>query len=336
MKNRPQISVIIPFYNSEKHLKRCVNSIMRQTFTDLEIILVCDGSEDGSPDIAKKLAEEDDRIIILDIPHGGVSVARNKGLEIATGDYVMFADSDDAMNIYIMNRMMKVMAKTKADIVTCSIERTDTFKETEPLSDTISYKTYKKNEYLRLFFKIKSNEWVHYPVAKLYKRELLPLPLYPPGIRVGEDVLGTYLALSKAKNITALRDTGYYYYTNPNSATADFGKKDFDLIRVWDQMVDVTKGIKPDHAYARLGRQRINFTLLLRMLTQMSAKEIRKNYAAEQKRLLRDLRRCEDDLLRSPVVVSRKFMIFLLCHLYDPVAAGCNLYVYIKNAVSAK
>lgn len=331
MKNKPLISVIIPFYNSEKHLKRCLNSITKQTYRELEIILVCDGSEDGSLYMAKKLSEEDDRIIIVEIPHSGVSVARNTGLEKATGKYIMFADSDDAMNIYIIKRMMTVMEKTEADIVSCGIERTEIIEYDEPLPETVSFDTFTQKEYLRLFFKINSNEWVHYPVAKLYKKELLPLPLYPPGIRVGEDVIGTYLAVSNAQKIVALSDTGYYYYINPQGATADFGEKDFDLIKVWDQMVKVTKGKTPDHAYAQLGRHRINFTLLLRLLTQVPAKEIRKKYSVQQKKLLKDLRRCERKLLHSPVITSRKAMIFLLCHMYDPMAVLCDLYVHMKR-----
>ena len=334
MDKKQLISVIMPFYNSEKHLKRSVNSITKQSYRELEIILVCDGSEDGSLDIAKQLAKEDDRIVIIEISHGGVSVARNTGLEKAKGRYIMFADSDDAMNIYIIKRMMMLMEKTRADIVSCGIERTEIIEYDRPLPETISFDTFTQKEYLRLFFKINSNEWVHYPVAKLYKRELLHLPLYPPGIRVGEDVLGTYRAVSKAKKIVSLSDTGYYYYLNPKSATADFSEKDFDLIRVWDRMLYATKGIKPDHAYARLGRQRINFTLLLRMLTQVPAEEIRSNYPVQQKKLLRDLRRCEKELLHSPVIASRKAMIFLLCHMYDPIATLCDLYVRLKRKIT--
>ena len=331
MKNKPLVSVIIPFYNSKKHLRRCVKSITEQTYTDVEIVLVNDGSEDGSSEIARQLAGEDERITIIEIPHSGVSVARNTGIEKASGSYIMFADSDDVMNIYIIKRMVTLMLKTDADIVTCKIERTERPEADRTLSETVSFETYSKKSYLRLFFKINSNSWVHYPVAKLYKRELLPVKLYPPGIRVGEDVLGTYLALQNAKKIVELADTGYYYYLNPDSATAEFTDKDFDLIRVWDRMVEVTKGIKPDHAYARLGRQRINFTLLLRMLTQLSAEEIRHSYPMWQRRLYKDLRKCEKELLHSPVIPSRKLMILLLCHMYQPLALGCDLYVRLKK-----
>ena len=324
------ISIIIPFHNSEKHLEKCLNSIVNQTYNELEIILVNDGSEDGSPDIAERFAREDGRICVISIPQSGVSVARNTGLENASGEYIMFADSDDMMNTKIIKRMMKVMQSTDADIVSCGIERTEILKE-EPISRDIVTDTYTRKEYLRLFFKIRSNEWVHYPVAKLYKKELLMMPLYPPGIRVGEDVVGTYRAITKAKKIVALKDVGYYYFINPESATGEFSEKDFDLIEVWDQMVRITKGVKPDHTFALLGRKRINFTLLLRLLTQVPAKEIEVRYGARQKRLLRDLRRYEDELLHSPVILSRKVMIFLLCHFYDQVAFGCDLYVRLKK-----
>ncbi len=330
MENKSLISIIIPFHNSERHLRRCVDTIIQQTYTNLEIILVDDGSQDGSKKVAQKLVSEDKRIVLLEIPHSGVSVARNKGLETAKGSYIMFVDSDDIMNINVIRRMMLLMKKTYADMVTCGIERTEALDQ-QPLKKKISFKTYTKEEYLRLFFKINSNEWVHYPVAKLYKKELLPVSLYPPGIRVGEDVIGTYLAISRAEKIVALSDTGYYYYINPESATSDFSEKDFDLIKVWDQMTEITKGTEPDNKYAVLGRNRINFTLLLRMITQVPAKEITVRYSKQQKRLLRDLRRCEDDLLRSPVILSRKLMIFMLCHMYGPTALGCDIFVRLKN-----
>lgn len=303
---------------------------MSQTYRNLEIILVNDGSDDDSADIVKKLEQKDKRIKIIEIPHSGVSVARNTGLEESSGEYVMFADSDDMMHTHIIKRMMMIMQKTDADMVTCGIERTEILEE-QPLEKKVLTDTYSQKEYLRLFFKIGSNEWVHYPVAKLYKKELLDTPLYPPGIRVGEDVVGTYLAIKQAQKIVALRDVGYYYFINPESVTGGFSEKDFDLIEVWDQMVKITKGVKPDHSYALLGRKRINFTLLLRLLTQIPAKEIDKKYKDKQKMLLRDLRRCEMDLLRSPVITSRKIMILLLCHMYDPVAFGCDLFVRMKG-----
>ena len=330
MATRDIISVIIPFYNSEKHLKKCVDSVTSQTYSDLEIILVNDGSYDGSRKIAEKLAKKDGRIRILDIENSGVSVARNTGLSQSTGSFVMFADSDDMLNVNIIQRMMKVMKETKADLVTCQIECTDSLAE-RPISKSILYDMYSKEEYLRLFFKIGTNVQVHYPVAKLYRREFLPEDLYPAGIRIGEDVVGTYKAISRTEKIAALRDVGYYYYDNPDSVTGSFSDKDFDLLAVWDKMVKITEGKEPDHEYALLGRDRINFTLLLRLITRVPADEIRKKYSSLQKRMLKDLRRCEKRLMKAPIVTSRKLMIALLCHMYEPVAAVGDIRLRIRK-----
>ena len=330
MAMRDIISVIIPFYNSEKHLKKCVDSVTSQTYSDLEIILVNDGSYDGSRKIAEKLAKNDGRIRIIDIENSGVSVARNTGLSQSTGSFVMFADSDDMINVNIIQRMMKVMKETKADLVTCQIECTDALVE-RPISKSILYDIYSKQEYLRLFFKIGTNVQVHYPVAKLYRRELLPEDLYPAGIRIGEDVVGTYKAISQTEKIASLRDVGYYYYDNPDSVTGRFSDKDFDLLAVWDMMVKITEGKEPDHEYALLGRDRINFTLLLRLITRVPADEIRKKYSSLQKRMLKDLRRCEKRLMKAPIVTSRKLMIALLCHMYEPVAAVGDIRLRIRK-----
>ena len=272
MKTRPLVSVIIPFYNAEKYLRRCVESIAGQTYPELEILLVDDGSEDSSAEIAVSLAENDSRIRVVPIVHSGVSAARNEGLEKVSGSYVLFLDSDDWMDRAIVEMMVDQMTRTEADLVACDIafsdgreinsDGTEKAESTDTAVNSPLTETYSREEYLRFFFKIASNENVHFPVAKLYKKELLPHALYPEGIRVGEDVLGTYRALAKVKQIVWVRKVGYFYFKNPESVTTRFSPKDFDLFRVWDQVVADTQGKEPDHRYARINRDRINFTLL--------------------------------------------------------------------------
>ncbi|MBR3242423.1 MAG: glycosyltransferase [Parasporobacterium sp.] len=327
---QPLISVIIPYFNTEKYLVRCVDSITAQTWRNLEIILVNDGSDDRSPSIARELASEDSRIVIMDVPHGGVSIARNAGLERASGKYVLFVDSDDWMAPRIIGHMARLMEKLDADLVTCEIERSEEISEF-PSAKQAKYSVCTRDAFMRIFFKISSNEWVHFPVAKLYKRELLPKPLYPEHIRVGEDVLGTYLAVAETRKIVRLKEVGYYYFINPRSATSQFDERDFDLIRVWDKVVEATRGKEPDHSYARLNRDRINFTLLLRMLTELPARERKARFGKIEKQLRSDLKKCEKNLLHSPIVFSRKVLIFLLCHCYPVVELGGSILYKIGN-----
>ena len=176
-----------------------------------------------------------------------------------------------------------------------------------------------------------NNEWVHYPVAKLYKRELLPKDLFPVDIRIGEDVIGTYRAVADAKKIIKISDVGYYYFKNTESATSRFSMQDFDLITVWDEMERITEGVEPDSSYAILNRERINFTLLLRMITRVPRKTINREYKEQEKRLRADLKECEKRLLAGPIVKSRKVMIFMLCHFYPLMGIFCNIFARLKG-----
>ena len=328
-REKPLISIVIPYYNTEKYLERCVDSVTAQTYRNLEILLVNDGSEDRSPEIAEALAEEDERVIPVDVPHGGVSIARNAGLARARGRYIMFVDSDDWLAPRIIGHMLRAIEHTKADLATCEIERAEDISSTAPSRGNTKASVCSKDSFLKTFFRINSNEWVHFPVAKLYKRELLPQPLYPEHIRVGEDVLGTYLAVSNTRKIVRLKEVGYYYFINPRSATSQFDERDFDLIQVWDKVVDATEGTEPDHSYAKLNRDRINFTLLLRMLTELSPSDRKRKFGRIEKQLLSDLKKSEKSLLHSPIVLSRKVLIFLLCHCYPLVAFAGNILYQI-------
>ena len=114
------ISVIVPVYKSEKYLKRCVDSILNQTYQNLEIILVDDGSPDNCPQICDKYAEKDSRIRVIHKPNGGLSDARNKGLDIANGNYIAFVDSDDYIATEMYAMMIEAMHGEDVDIVMCA------------------------------------------------------------------------------------------------------------------------------------------------------------------------------------------------------------------------
>ena len=330
MSTEPVISVIIPYYQSGRYLQRCLDSVTGQNYRALEILLVDDGSGDDSPRIAEGLAARDDRIRHLHIPHGGVSVARNTGLAHASGKYVTFVDSDDWLADGVLRRMVTGMEASGADLVTCELARVDS-PEDCPKPECGREELVTRDVFMRLFFRIGSNDWVHYPVAKLYRRDLLTQPLFPAGIRIGEDVVGTYLATGKLQRILRIRETGYYYYTNPESATSRFSDRDFDLIRVWDLVVRSAAGREPDAAYAQLNRDRLNFTLLFRMVTELSRDEIRRNYPEQEKQLRTQLRACEKELLQSPIVRSRKVLILLLSRCYPLMSALGNLSVRIRR-----
>lgn len=114
------ISIIVPVYNAEKYLNRCISSLLNQTYYNLEIILVNDGSTDNSKKICKNAAKNDSRIKLINSVNEGVSLARNKGLKEANGDYISFVDSDDYVEPDYVEKMLLTLKSKKVDIVYCS------------------------------------------------------------------------------------------------------------------------------------------------------------------------------------------------------------------------
>lgn len=116
------ISVIIPVYNVEEYLERCVNSVLKQTYNDLEIILVDDGSTDNSGKICDELKNKDDRIIVIHKENQGLSASRNIGIEKATGEYITFVDSDDYILEDMYETLYKNLIRNDADISMCKYQ----------------------------------------------------------------------------------------------------------------------------------------------------------------------------------------------------------------------
>ena len=117
--NMPLVSVIVPIYNVEDYLQTCCNSILSQSFNNIEVILVNDGSTDGSCEIAKQIEKKDSRVILIDQRNGGLSAARNAGLKVAKGDYVLFVDSDDWIEKNCIQELYQDIQRNNSDVSCC-------------------------------------------------------------------------------------------------------------------------------------------------------------------------------------------------------------------------
>lgn len=129
MDNKILLTVIVPVYNVEKYLRQCLDSVVNQTFKDLEIILINDGSTDSSLDICKEYCDKDDRVVVIDQENAGLAAARQTGLDNAKGEYIAFVDSDDYLELDMYDKMLAAARSTSAEIVFCNVYRNEDKKE---------------------------------------------------------------------------------------------------------------------------------------------------------------------------------------------------------------
>lgn len=238
---KPIISVIVPVYNSEKYLSRCIESIISQSFVDLEIILINDGSFDKSGDICEKYKDLDNRIIVIHKENGGVSSARNIGLSIARGEYIGFVDSDDYieknMYFYLYNHLIN----SRSDISMCDYY-VDFYKSNNINKEEVrnSFEIINNIEAIKRIYDDKG--W-KYEICwnKLFKRELFEKIFFPEG-KIHEDALTTYKLLYKAKSICITTDKLYHYYQSEESITRkEFNIKRLDLIDAMNEKIQLLK-----------------------------------------------------------------------------------------------
>ncbi|WGE65244.1 glycosyltransferase [Actinobacillus equuli] len=324
------ISIIVPVYNVSFYLKRCIDSLLQQTYTNLEIILVNDGSTDDSGKICDNYKIIDDRIKVIHKENGGLSSARNIGIASASGEYIGFVDSDDWVTPDMFEYLYFILRQNNADISVSSCMRCNSIEEGENLilkNKTHTITVCSQEEYMKKFMKIDSQTIEYYACNKLYKRELLTNEQYPIG-KTAEDVLGTFKALLKARKVVLSDKITYFYYINPNSITASFSiKKANDLLSVWESVVELSKGNDIYYNWANINKARIDFTILFKIAIARNYKELIRNtdfIISLQERLLKN----KNKLLDTNISLSRKIMIRAFCLNYY---LSANLLNVIRN-----
>lgn len=224
----PLVSIIVPIYKVESYLRQCLDSIVGQTYTNLEIILVDDGSLDGCPQICDEYATKDDRIVVIHKKNGGLSDARNAGLDIAKGDYIYFLDSDDIIPSNCIRTLFEIISKENADIASSSYEE---FTNDEPPSESsnqnISYTTMNASEVLVLLCENKT-KGIMSSCMKIYKRECFDGIRFPKG-KLYEDARINYKIYYNCKKICYTSAPLYYYRIRQGSIIANTKGLIYDL-----------------------------------------------------------------------------------------------------------
>lgn len=227
----PKISIIVPVYNVENYLNYCVDSLLRQTYKDFEILLIDDGSKDNSGKLCDEFKEKDQRISVYHKQNGGLSDARNFGIEHSKGDFFLFIDSDDALHPDFCKVLIELQSKYNADIVSTGIIRFDNFEKIKEFDNSVytsNEKIIRETDILKKYFVPDQNYYIEHGLCmKLYKKELFKELRFSVG-RLHEDLYITH----KLLNLThcfVFTDLPYYYYfqKNMNSICKNYKPKNF-------------------------------------------------------------------------------------------------------------
>jgi glycosyltransferase involved in cell wall biosynthesis len=236
--NNPIISIVVPVYNVEQFLERCIKSLLNQTIVNKEIIFINDGSTDSSYSILEKYKMKYPEIVIINKKNGGLSSARNAGIEIARGDFIGFVDSDDYIEETMYEKMINCATNKKVDIVICknklvyengNIKNSKGFLEEKVLDGYNGFKAL-----------LNKKDFANHACDKIYKRELFINNniRYPEG-RYYEDAFTTYKLIYNAKKIAYLDQHLYYYFQRTGSITqSGFSDKELDYIQALKEIKD--------------------------------------------------------------------------------------------------
>lgn len=250
METEKCLSVIVPVYNAEQYLRPCLDSILGQTYHNLEILCINDGSSDHSGEILEEYARKDPRVRAITQANAGVSAARNRGIDAATGAYLTFVDSDDALAPEMYHELIWILEKENAEIAHCGYRRYELDGMVKDINGTKEYLLQTSEEAVACL--LRGEKYIPSLCNKVYRRELFEDTHFVDGIRYNEDLLLNVFLFHKAKTIVFYDVPLYLYYIRSGSATsigAQLVKRhDCSTVaeRIWDLLKDTS--LKEDAA----------------------------------------------------------------------------------------
>ncbi|MDD7273538.1 MAG: glycosyltransferase family 2 protein [Prevotella sp.] len=243
------VTVIIPVYNCEKYIERCVQSILVQDYHDLEIIIVDDGSKDNSLEICKRNAEKDERIIVYSIENSGASAARKYGVERATGEYIRFVDADDTLPFNSISNLLKKAIQFDLDIAQGANEYIE-INGNRSVHYVPAHGFFENTDFVRLLIESKVNVG---PWASLYRRTLFSSDTFnlPKEVKLNEDKYMNICLAIDAKKIGVFNDIIIYEYYQVNTSTTN-SYQFKDTIQSEQLYINIEKVLRKAHLYDEL------------------------------------------------------------------------------------
>ena len=253
----PLISIIVPIYNVEKYLERCMNSLLNQTIKDIEIIMVDDGSPDNCPQMCDEYAKKDNRVKVIHKQNAGLGLARNSGLEVATGEYVAFVDSDDYVDVSMYKKLYEMASERNTDAVFCGFRKEfspNRFIECKECKDYIEYANNQIDDLILDFVAAPPHskaEYVHDMSVwhSIYKRSIIEenkIKFISEREYASEDIPFQIDFLKCCKKVAFIPDIFYVYCYNGGSLTKSFKTEKFEKIQALyhllkERTVDIDK-----------------------------------------------------------------------------------------------
>lgn len=319
------ISVIVPVYKVEKYLNKCVQSIVNQSYKNLEIILVDDGSPDKCPQMCDDWSKKDSRIKVIHKENGGVSSARNMGIDIAKGEYIGFVDSDDLVEQNMYNFLVEFLVKNNLDMVNCNlleISPDDFFKNKVFNIDAKENRVISSlNSYDDIILYKNSHGINPYACCKLFKRSLLVDIRFDIDIGIGEDLLFCLEYIKRIKKIGLVESKLYFYNRQNQSATQTFTNKKITLTQVHEIILNMNLNFSKkveNYIIAKivLGAA---YYILDSIYNGLENDQDNINYAKEQIKK-------HYKIIRKHEKITLKNKVYIFAALYCP-----NLYIPIKK-----
>ncbi|WP_372519738.1 glycosyltransferase family 2 protein [Candidatus Ruminimicrobiellum ovillum] len=314
--NSPEISIIIPIYNADKYLRQCLDSVVNQTFKDIEIICIDDGSSDNSLQILKEYRQKDERIILVDLKQNkGISNARNEGIKFARGNYITFVDSDDYIEPDYIEYLYSILKTFNCKMSVCIHNVIKKGKKKKVFDIKADYKLSSQECIKRLLYNdgIDTSAW-----AKLYDKTLFDNIKYPEG-KLFEDIAITYKLFIKSKEIACGHLAKYNYVIRENSiVTKNFDKSKLDLVEMTDNMAADIVSLFPNLKKAVLRRR-----VYARFSTLNQMAKVDKKNSDKIKEMINFIKKYKWNILAdSNVPLRDKFAVLL-------IQINYNLYKYV-------
>lgn len=292
----PLISVVIPVYKVEEYLDQCVGSVLKQTYENIEVILVDDGSPDACPQKCDGYAQLDGRVKVIHQKNAGVSVARNEGIKIAAGKYITFIDSDDFVSPVYVEQLFTTLSDSGMNISACSYSYEEKEIATEVLT---SYKSYPARE--AIIEILRERDFQPSVWCKLYERSIFEQTLFPVGSNY-EDYYTAPRFYDTAGGVAYANNKLYYYRFNRESITKSrFSAKNMKYFDIADNVNQYLSEHHPDLVDLAVSRD-VNMAI---GFCRKIAKE-KGNYASETEFMVKRIRSGAGAFLRSGYPLSKK------------------------------